>query len=648
MAHISAKHDPRPSRTLFQDVLYDRVLVSAFVVCTLLIGYQLTVTLLQPPWIKPVTDWLRTILAWPQLAVVAWVAVRLRRTHRPDAAVWYWIALGMLSFAVGRTIFIIADIFIYPHGVPYPSLPDLFFVLQYPCFAIALFLVPADRHGLPGVRTMLDAFLWMSAVTALSWDFVLRPLALQTGEPPLSKDISMLHQVFDLVLFYGLIVALAHPHRTTRERLVMALLSVAVVSLFVADTWAALLLLHPPYTYRTGGAPDLFWLIGSLLVPVAALVRLRLPAAEPPPRPPVAAGRLTWRDVLAAIAFVAPSVAVVGAGVVIIVHTMLTSPHTPGLGAPEVVVGIVLLLLAMLRPAVLFLEHEQLRRERDAAHAQESAMRIAHARMEAFLSIVAHELKTPLTVLIGNVQLMGRRLETLLRRVRNQEDYTAVAHALTTVIDSCNQSLARMERLVEDVLDETRVQQGRLALRLEPCNLTSVVGKAVTEQAALNPDRAIRWVAEGALVPVLADASRIEQVVTNYVSNALKFSRADQPVEVRLRAADGLAWVTVHDEGVGILLAEQPHIWERFYRAAGADWQSGSQIGFGLGLYISKTIVEGHHGQVGVQSTPGQGTTVWFTLPLASPLASTSPEAEVHSPALPPQASANNETADPT
>jgi signal transduction histidine kinase len=157
----------------------------------------------------------------------------------------------------------------------------------------------------------------------------------------------------------------------------------------------------------------------------------------------------------------------------------------------------------------------------------------------------------------------------------------------------------------------------------------------VTEQAALNPERAIRWVAEGSLVPVLADASRIEQVVANYVRNALKFSGADQTVEVRLRTEDGMARVTVHDDGVGIPLADQPHIWERFYRAAGADWQSGSQIGFGIGLYISKTIIDGHQGQVGIESTPGQGTTVWFTLPLASRLTSSSPVAAAGSPASP-------------
>jgi hypothetical protein len=117
----------------------------------------------------------------------------------------------MLFYAVARTTFTIADLAFFPHGVPYPSLPDLFFMPQYPCFIAALFLYHADGRCLPGARIIVDGVLWMSAATALSWYFVLLPLSLQTREPPLGKSTSILHQVIDLVLFYGLVVLLAHP-----------------------------------------------------------------------------------------------------------------------------------------------------------------------------------------------------------------------------------------------------------------------------------------------------------------------------------------------------------------------------------------------------------------------------------------------------
>jgi signal transduction histidine kinase len=604
------------------------LLLSAFVVCILLIGYQLSVTLLQPPWIKPVTDWLRAALAWPQLLAVAWVAVHLLRTRQPGAVAWCCAALGLLSYAIARTTWTLADALIYPHGVPFPSLPDLFFILQYPCFIIALFFIPAERRWLPGLRVLADGLLWMSAITALSWYFVLWPLSLQTREPQVSRSISMFYQVCDLLLFYGLVAALTQVRRTTSETAVITLMSLAVISLLVADTWAALLLLHAPYSYRTGSAPDVFWFIFYLLIPFAALVRLRLIPAELPSRPRSRAVRLSWGEMLAGISFISPSFVVLAASAAIIVHATFTAQSKQDLLLPEAV-GIALLVLATLRPAVTYLEQEQLRREREAARAQESAMRLANERMAAFLTIVAHELKTPLTSLIGNVHLMGRRLDTLLRLVRNREEYTDTASVLRALIAWCDQGLARVARIVEDVLDETRVRQGRLALRPAACDLVSVVSQAVEEQMALNPERHIRWVAQASPVPVIADAGRIAQVVANYLSNALKFSREDQVVEVRVQMQDGAARVSVHDDGVGIPLADQPHIWERYYQAGGVEVKSGSQVGFGIGLHICKALIEGHQGQVGVESAPGQGTTIWFTLPLAA----ASPEEEALKPA---------------
>jgi len=118
-------------------------------------------------------------------------------------------------------------------------------------------------------------------------------------------------------------------------------------------------------------------------------------------------------------------------------------------------------------------------------------------------------------------------------------------------------------------------------------------------------------------VPVVADALRLGQVVTNYLTNALKYSSADRPVEVGLQVNDQQAWVEVRDEGPGIPAKEQEHIWERYHRVKGIEVQSGTGVGLGLGLPISRAIIEQQQGQVGVQSAPGQGSTFWFSLPLA-------------------------------
>jgi signal transduction histidine kinase len=596
-------------------------LLSAFVICGLLIGYQLTVTILQVPWIKPATDWLRMALAWPQFLVVAWVSMRLSRAHQPGAISWRLGALAMLSYAVARTTWTIADVFVYPHGVPFPSLPDLFFILQYPCFFMAVILPPAGGRWLPRLRLLVDGLLWMSAFAALSWYFVVAPLFRASGESELSKHISMGYQIGDLVLLYAFTVALTRPRHSTSDQLMMAILSVAFACLFVADTWAAILLFQPPHTYVTGHAPDLFWFTFYLLVPLAGLVKVRLAPRDLPsdlPSGPVApVERLSWREFRAGALYVLPSIVLVGSGTVIMVHAMLTSTSKSSLFAP-VGVGIGLLLLATLRPAVLFIEQEQLRRDREAARAQEAALRLANQRMEEFIGIAGHELKTPLTSLVGSIQLMGRRMDALLHSECTLEDHARAAMVrLRELVGRCDQSIRRIGRLVEDLLDETRIRQGRLEFRLGPCDLASVVDEAVQDQVMLNSERSIRWVAEAHPVPVVADASRIEQVVMNYVSNALKFSREDQPVEVRLYTEEGEARVSVHDEGIGVPVAEQAQVWDCFHQAEGNQVQTGSHVGLGLGLYISKMIIERHHGQVGVESTPDYGTTFWFALPLA-------------------------------
>jgi signal transduction histidine kinase len=118
---------------------------------------------------------------------------------------------------------------------------------------------------------------------------------------------------------------------------------------------------------------------------------------------------------------------------------------------------------------------------------------------------------------------------------------------------------------------------------------------------------------------VQADADRLRQVVLNYLTNALKYTLEACPIEVGIERKADQVEVWVHDHGPGLTPAQQEHLWERFYRAPGVEVRSGSGIGLGLGLHICKSIIEQHHGQVGVQSTSREGSTFWFTVPLALP-----------------------------
>jgi len=153
---------------------------------------------------------------------------------------------------------------------------------------------------------------------------------------------------------------------------------------------------------------------------------------------------------------------------------------------------------------------------------------------------------------------------------------------------------------------------------MEPHDLLLLTRDIVREQRQRVPRRVVRLdVPDQTSVWVRADGDRIAQVLTNYLTNALKYSAGDTPIVVGLDVdVDGMmARVWVRDEGPGLDLAEQERVWERFYRSADVEHRTGSSVGLGLGLYISRTIVERHGGRVGVESTPGAGAAFWFVLP---------------------------------
>jgi signal transduction histidine kinase len=177
---------------------------------------------------------------------------------------------------------------------------------------------------------------------------------------------------------------------------------------------------------------------------------------------------------------------------VIIVNALLTEPSRSALRLP-VLVGFGLVTLALLRPVVFFVEHKQLRREREQAREREAALRLANERMEQFLDVVSHEVRTPLTTLQANIQLLARRLDALIRSRGCLEDNTRAVVLLRTLVERCERSLVRLRRLIGDMLDTTRIQHGRLEFHMAPCDLGRIVSEMVEDQALLNPARQIRW-----------------------------------------------------------------------------------------------------------------------------------------------------------
>ncbi|HZU67850.1 MAG TPA: ATP-binding protein [Ktedonobacteraceae bacterium] len=266
---------------------------------------------------------------------------------------------------------------------------------------------------------------------------------------------------------------------------------------------------------------------------------------------------------------------------------------------------------AVARLVTLVFERERLLRERAEARANELALRQANQQMEEFLGMISHELKTPLTSIKGNTQLAVRQLKNSLQSLEK----------ILGLYESAEQQSRRLNRLVDDLLDVSRVQAGYLDLHLAPHDLLLIVRQAVEEQQQVWSDRTITLESgDIQTAPVEVDADRIAQAIMNYLTNALKYSSEDRPVQVRLQEQENEVKVSVRDYGPGISTEQQEYIWERFRRVPEMEIQSRSHLsnaGLGLGLYISKTIIEQHHGQVGVDSIPGEGSTFWFTLPLA-------------------------------
>jgi signal transduction histidine kinase len=268
--------------------------------------------------------------------------------------------------------------------------------------------------------------------------------------------------------------------------------------------------------------------------------------------------------------------------------------------------------------AALVLERERLLREREEARANELALREANRRMDEFLGMVSHELRTPLTTIKANIQVARRQLKGMVRAGSGSiAEQGRAFDRLQGLLERAEHQVERQNRLVSDLVDVSRIQAGRFELRPTFCNLVAIVREVVEEQRLAHPERTILLTLDPAAARVFADADRVAQVVTNYLTNALKYSPADRPVEVTLGVREGMAYLAVRDEGPGLPAEEQQRIWERFHRAQGIEAPGGS-AGLGLGLHISRSIIERHQGQVGVQSAPGQGSTFWFTLPLAS------------------------------
>lgn len=254
--------------------------------------------------------------------------------------------------------------------------------------------------------------------------------------------------------------------------------------------------------------------------------------------------------------------------------------------------------------------------EADLAFAEEVASRAAlaveNARLyreaqraiavrDEFMSLASHELKTPVTSLKMNVQVLQRQAER-----QGNDDLAGRMTRMDRQID-------KLTGLINDLLSVARIQGGRLEYIDEPVDLNAIVNEAVE---TIQPTTRHRFEVTGTIdTPVRGDRERIGQVMTNLLTNAVKYSPKADRVIVRLDADEAMASVCVQDFGIGITPEHQPHIFEQFYRVS--DPAEKTYPGLGLGLSIASEIAKRHGGAITVKSAAGAGATFTVTFPLA-------------------------------
>jgi signal transduction histidine kinase len=262
----------------------------------------------------------------------------------------------------------------------------------------------------------------------------------------------------------------------------------------------------------------------------------------------------------------------------------------------------------------VILDARKLAAEASGLRSREDAARLK----EEFLSAAAHDLRTPLTVVLGQAELLERR----------------VARDPSAPVDPAGVSriareARRLRDLVSELLDAQRLEQGAAVMDRTRADLRDVVG--AVRQRFRDHGRDLQVIAPEEPIVSSVDKMRIEQVLDNLIENALKYTPNGRPPEVHLRREGAEAHLAVVDHGVGIPEGEREQIFERFYRASNV--QSITDTGMGLGLYICRRIVDAHGGRIWAGATPGGGSTFRVVLPAPAPVPADAAPASASAPA---------------
>jgi signal transduction histidine kinase len=502
---------------------------------------------------------------------------------------WYLFGAGLLAFSVGDVLFNLYA-FVWHSDPPVPSVADVFYLAGYPFLTAGLVLLVRSLRSDERRSGRIDAAMLISSFALCQWIFLMQDRA---GSGSLAeRAVALSYPAMDIVLLAALVFfALTPTWRTVSYRYLVA----SVVLLLVADEIYGL----SPSTYAQATWLDTAWLLSYVLWGMAALhpSMRELSSSAPAGRPRVTTLRLAM---LASALATAPLILLIQAA-----NGSSIDAVPIALGA-SVLCSLVLLRLTGVIHALdrLRVDERLARAEAETAQRllteQNERLREADRLKDEFVALISHDLRTPLTSIIGYVELAL------------DEDVPAEVRSHLQVVSRNGE---RLLALVNDLLFVARLQTGGLALEPNDVELAAVVQETVE---ALEPRAAAKGIsltcALDSVPTTRADRRRLLQLLDNLVANAVKFTPAGGSVHVSLGCENGAALLEIEDTGIGIAPEDQRRLFERFFRAESAVERQ--LPGTGLGLYISRVIAEAHRGSLSVRSELGRGSTFRLELPL--------------------------------
>lgn len=218
-----------------------------------------------------------------------------------------------------------------------------------------------------------------------------------------------------------------------------------------------------------------------------------------------------------------------------------------------------------------------------------------------FINMAAHEIKTPITVLKAYTQMLLMQFEK----------EKSVKHVVT--VGKMSDQIDKIMNIIADMMDTDRLSSDSLHCLMNSFDIEMSITTCCENVKAAYPSYSISCETEGGGLMVNGDRERLEQVINNFINNAIKYSGEEKVIRIKSRTKEGQAIVSVQDNGIGIPASKQEYVFNQFYRVD--DTAGRKTPGLGLGLFICAEIIRKHGGKIGVESQEGEGSIFWFSIP---------------------------------